>query len=97
MVGDGSLRGRLEQFASDRDYVTFTGTLPGEELVKWYEMSEVLSLPSACGPSLKVLNEAMNFENVCIVSDRVGARTPSCETLRLWDQSLPSRTEWRRS
>lgn len=73
VVGDGPLRSRLEQRVSDRDHVTFTGTLPGEELVKWYQMADVLVLPSAWDPSPKVLNEAMNFENTCIVSDRVGS------------------------
>lgn len=73
VVGDGPRRSQVERRAAGRDDVTFTGTLAEDELVRWYEAADVLVVPSSWDPSPKVLNEAMNFGNACLASDRVGS------------------------
>ena len=75
-VGDGPLRGMLEQRAralgvSDR--VCFAGFRNQRELPAFYEAADVFVLPSRREPWGLVVNEAMNAGRAIVVSDQVGS------------------------
>jgi glycosyltransferase involved in cell wall biosynthesis len=73
-VGDGPLRGQLEQQAGalkDR-YVRFLGFKNQSELPALYDLCDVFVLPSHFEPWGLVVNEVMNAAKPVVVSDRVG-------------------------
>jgi glycosyltransferase involved in cell wall biosynthesis len=73
-VGDGPLRGALEESARPLgDAVRFLGFRNQSELPALYDLCDVFTLPSRFEPWGLVVNEAMNTGRPVIVSDRVGA------------------------
>lgn len=74
-VGDGNRRKVLESYVADRpvENVRFVGFQNQSKLPKYYELGDLLVLPSSYDPSPKVLNEAMNFELPLVVSNSVGS------------------------
>jgi glycosyltransferase involved in cell wall biosynthesis len=73
-VGDGTLRGALEESARPLgDAVRFLGFRNQSELPALYDLCDVFTLPSRFEPWGLVVNEAMNAGRPVIVSDRVGA------------------------
>ena len=74
IIGDGPERARLEQLAaaSGKD-VRFTGRLEGDALYAWYNIGQVLVLPSAQEAFGAVVNEALLAGVRAVVSDRAGA------------------------
>ncbi|MGY6214046.1 glycosyltransferase family 4 protein [Methylolobus aquaticus] len=73
-VGDGPLRGALEEYCRRRDLFTvgFAGFRNQSELATCYRAANLLLVVSESDPSPKVINEAMNFGLPTVVSDRVG-------------------------
>jgi len=73
-VGDGPLRGELEEQARPLgDAVRFLGFRNQSELPALYDLCDVFALPSRFEPWGLVVNEVMNAGRPVIVSDRVGA------------------------
>ena len=74
IIGDGPERARLEQLAaaSSKD-IRFTGRLEGDGLYAWYNVGQVLILPSAQEAFGAVVNEALLAGARAVVSDRAGA------------------------
>jgi len=73
-VGDGPLRGLLEQQAKPFGAaVRFLGFCNQSELPVLYDLCDVFVLPSRFEPWGLVLNEVMNAGRPVIASDRVGA------------------------
>lgn len=73
-VGDGPLRGKLEEMAKTfGDAVRFLGFRNQSELPPLYDLCDVFVLPSRYEPWGLVVNEVMNAGRPVIVSDRVGA------------------------
>jgi glycosyltransferase involved in cell wall biosynthesis len=73
-VGDGPLRGELEERARPLgDAVRFLGFRNQSELPALYDLCDVFALPSRFEPWGLVVNEVMNASRPVIVSDRVGA------------------------
>jgi len=73
MVGDGTLRDKLENLAPEEAPITFTGFLNQTEIGAAYAAADALVLPSNYGETWGlVVNEGMIFECPAIVSDRVG-------------------------
>ena len=74
IIGDGPERERLEQLAaaSGKD-IRFTGRLEGDELYAWYNVGQVLVLPSAQEAFGAVVNEALLAGVRTVISDRAGA------------------------
>ncbi len=73
-VGDGGQRGPLEEVAGEMhlDAVRFLGFKNQSELPAYYDLCEVLVLPSVFEPWGLVVNEVMNAGRAVIVSDQVG-------------------------
>jgi glycosyltransferase involved in cell wall biosynthesis len=73
-VGDGKLRGSLEKWASSLgwDSIKFLGFKNQTELPRYYDLCNVLVLPSLYENWGLVVNEVMNAGRAVIVSDRVG-------------------------
>jgi glycosyltransferase involved in cell wall biosynthesis len=73
-LGDGELRGALEEFARSRGLanVRFAGFVNQTELPKHYALGDVFVLPSYDDPRATVVNEAMACGLPVIVSDRCG-------------------------
>lgn len=73
-VGDGEQRGPLEGVAREMqlDSVRFLGFKNQSELPAYYDLCEVLVLPSVFEPWGLVVNEVMNAGRAVIVSDQVG-------------------------
>jgi len=71
IVGDGSLRPRVEAAAADRRIVRL-GRLSGEDVLRAYIAADFVVLPSRFEPWGLVVNEAMACGLPVIVSDRVG-------------------------
>jgi len=73
IVGEGPEAPRLKQLAADlgiQDSVLFTGAVPYQEVMQWYEKAHVLVLPSRHSEGWpKVLAEAMCHGLVCISTD----------------------------
>lgn len=75
-VGDGELRGQLEEYARSRDLdVRFEGFRNQSELAPYYVAADVFCLPSTFERWGLVVNEAMCFGLPVVVSDAVGAAT----------------------
>jgi glycosyltransferase involved in cell wall biosynthesis len=72
IVGDGSLRRRVECFARADARIHCIGRLEGEDLWDVYSISDVLVLPSHSDSWGLVVNEAMAFGLPVIVTHRVG-------------------------
>ena len=73
-VGDGEQRRPLEEVAGEMhlDSVRFLGFKNQSELPAYYDLCEVLVLPSVFEPWGLVVNEVMNAGRAVIVSDQVG-------------------------
>jgi glycosyltransferase involved in cell wall biosynthesis len=74
-LGDGELRGQLEEYVRERGLrnVRFVGFKNQTELAPFFAMADVFVLPSEFEPWGLVVNEALCFGLPVIVSDRVGA------------------------
>ena len=74
MVGDGPLRGRLEQQVdkSKTGNIIFAGFKNLSEIPQYYACADIFVLPSQYDPTPKVINEAMNFRLPVVVSNGVG-------------------------
>jgi glycosyltransferase involved in cell wall biosynthesis len=75
IVGDGSLRRRLEQRIKQLKLkeVYLIGFKPREDVCDFYTIADAFILPSRAEPWGMVVNEAMCFSLPVIVSDKVGA------------------------
>lgn len=73
IVGDGTLRPRVEAAAANVDCrVLYLGRLAGDDVLRAYLAADLLVLPSLFEPWGLVVNEAMACGLPVIVSDRVG-------------------------
>jgi glycosyltransferase involved in cell wall biosynthesis len=75
VVGDGSERARLIEYARSRrlDEVRFVGFKNQSELAAYYDLCDIFVLPSEQEPWGLVVNEVMNAGKPIVVSDAVGA------------------------
>jgi len=73
-IGDGSQRKTLEERAGTRQWssIKFLGFRNQTELPGYYDLCDVLVLPSAFEPWGLVINEVMNAGRAVVVSDQVG-------------------------
>jgi glycosyltransferase involved in cell wall biosynthesis len=73
-IGDGSQRKTLEARAGTRHWssIKFLGFKNQTELPGYYDLCDVLVLPSAFEPWGLVINEVMNAGRAVVVSDQVG-------------------------
>jgi glycosyltransferase involved in cell wall biosynthesis len=73
-IGDGSQRQRLEERAGTMHWssIKFLGFRNQTELPQYYDLCDVLVLPSAFEPWGLVINEVMNAGRAVVVSDQVG-------------------------
>ncbi|HYE72498.1 MAG TPA: glycosyltransferase, partial [Blastocatellia bacterium] len=73
IVGDGPDRDQLTQQARElgvSDHIKFTGALPFNEALEWYEWAHCLVLPSKHSEGWpKVVAEAMCYGLICIAVD----------------------------
>ena len=84
IVGDGPEKEKLENAASGRPSVIFTGRLEGDELYAWYNVAQTFILPSYQEPFGAVTNEALvagckalvsrNAGSSCLVKEGVNGR-----------------------
>lgn len=74
-VGDGPERGRLEEQVARLGWssVRFLGFQDQSSLPAYYDLCDLLVLPSAYEPWGMVVNEAMNFAKPIVVSHQVGS------------------------
>ena len=75
-VGNGSMEHQLKEYAVRHhlnDAVLFAGRLTGEQLYAWYNIGQILVLPSVHEPFGAVVNEALASGCQAVVSDSVGA------------------------
>jgi glycosyltransferase involved in cell wall biosynthesis len=72
LVGDGSLRETVTQWAQTNDWLVTPGRLDGEELLTAYLSADAFVLPSEFEPWGLVVNEAMAASLPVIISNRVG-------------------------
>lgn len=74
-LGDGELRGALEQMARDQGLrdVHFAGFVNQQELPRYYGACDLFVLPSTYEPRGAVINEAMACGLPVIVTDRCGS------------------------
>jgi glycosyltransferase involved in cell wall biosynthesis len=74
-LGDGSLRGELEQYirCNSLRNVFFVGFKNQTEIPEYFTMADVFALPSGPEPWGLVVNEALCFGLPAIVSDQVGS------------------------
>ena len=81
IVGDGSLKNELEQYAYDHQIrdVVFAGYIVFPEIIKYYKVSDAFVLPSSYEPWGLVVNEAMTLDLPVIVSSDVGCRADLLE------------------
>lgn len=73
LVGDGVERERLEALAEGSPRIVFLGKLSGPELLSWYNIADVLVLPSIREAFGAVVNEALAGGCPVAVSDRAGS------------------------
>jgi len=74
-VGDGVLRSNLEKYVKENNLknIHFTGFKNQTELPQYYALADIFVLPSGIGETWGlVVNEAMCFSLLVIVSDVVG-------------------------
>ena len=75
-LGDGAMRGELEQFAQQEPRVrtAFLGFKNQRQLSRYYHAADLLVLPSRYSETWGlVVNEALHHGVPCVVSDRVGS------------------------
>jgi glycosyltransferase involved in cell wall biosynthesis len=74
VIGDGSQRKSLEERAGTMPWssIKFLGFRNQTELPQYYDLCDVLVLPSAFEPWGLVINEVMNAGRAVVVSDQVG-------------------------
>jgi glycosyltransferase involved in cell wall biosynthesis len=70
LIGDGPLRAELEEQAP---YALFTGMLTGDELLAWYNLIDILVLPSTQEAYGAVTGEALMAGARVIVSQKAGS------------------------
>ena len=70
LIGDGPDREKLTQMAP---YAHFTGWLTGDELLAWYNLIDILVLPSTREAYGAVTGEALMAGAKVLVSDRAGS------------------------
>lgn len=73
IVGDGEEKGKLEDVASGRPSVIFTGRLEGDELYAWYNVAQTFTLPSYQESFGAVTNEALVAGCKALVSRNAGS------------------------
>ncbi|WCT13835.1 glycosyltransferase family 4 protein [Mucilaginibacter jinjuensis] len=76
MVGEGQLRGKLEQFVTDYDLknVILTGFVNQSQISEYYAIADVFVMCSGVGETWGLsVNEAMNFNMPIILSDLTGS------------------------
>ena len=73
IVGEGPLRGKLEQAAAGNERIRLLGYLEGEALRKIYRDADVLVMPSLYDAWGLVVHEALTYGLAVIASDRVGS------------------------
>lgn len=74
IIGDGPERGKLEKMARETGKdIRFIGRLEGDDLYAWYNVGQVLVLPSKQEAYGAVVNEALLAGVRVVVSDRAGA------------------------
>lgn len=75
-VGDGVLKNLLKEFVAKEEIedVHFAGSVPNEELPRYYGISDIFVLPSLYEPWGVVVNEAMASALPIVLSDKVGSR-----------------------
>lgn len=80
IIGEGSEKENLMNLSKQlgiMNLVTFTGTVIGELLAKWYSLADLFVLPSLTEGRPNVINEAMASEctivatNICGISEQV--------------------------
>ena len=75
MIGDGPERQNLESLAKQNNTnALFLGRLEGDDLYAWYNLIDILVLPSKSEAFGAVTNEALLAGCVVIVSDRCGSK-----------------------
>ena len=82
-VGDGPLENELKEYTTTHhlnDAVYFTGRLTGNDLYAWYNIGQILVLPSMLDRFGAVVNEALVAGCQAVVSDSVGAECLINET-----------------
>lgn len=75
-IGDGILEKELKEYTATHklnDAVFFTGRLTGNDLYAWYNIGQILVLPSILDRFGAVVNEALVAGCQAVVSDSVGA------------------------
>ena len=74
IVGSGEEKERLQELAQKTGKeIIFAGHYEGEELKAWYNISDVMVLPSHKEAFGAVTNEALIAGNYCIVSEAAGS------------------------
>ena len=75
LIGDGPERQNLESLAKQNNTnALFLGRLEGDDLYAWYNLIDILVLPSKSEAFGAVTNEALLAGCVVIVSDRCGSK-----------------------
>jgi len=80
IIGRGPEKGNLQKFCekNNLDNVIFLDYVPNDQLYKYYNIADIVAVPSITTPVFKepwglIVNEAMNQSAVVIASDAVGA------------------------
>ena len=76
MVGEGQLRGEMEQYIQENNLkeVYLTGFINQSQIPKYYTVADVFVMCSGLGETWGLaVNEAMNFEKPIIVSKTCGS------------------------
>ena len=73
LVGDGVERAKLEKQAAGSSRIHFLGILSGADLMAWYNLADVLALPSIQEAFGAVVNEALVAGCPVAVSNRAGS------------------------
>lgn len=73
LVGDGVERAKLEKLAAGSSRIFFLGVLSGADLMAWYNLADVLVLPSIQEAFGAVVNEALAGGCPVAVSNRAGS------------------------
>lgn len=73
LVGDGVERAKLEKQAAGSSRIHFLGILSGADLMAWYNLADVLVLPSIQEAFGAVVNEALVAGCQAAVSSRAGS------------------------
>jgi len=74
-IGEGILKIEMEKFIENnnlKDNVSIIGFLNEDQIIPYYQLADLLVLPSEMDPSPKVINEAFTFSIPVIVSDQIG-------------------------